>query len=187
MAGGGWLRETPDLQSEGISLESRRLGEGTLRSRGGIAMLGFGFDTELTIDDRWKVPLSGVNFWWATGRYDAVNTSFDGSIAHVQPWTGYRIDLLFPGFGRRIKLRRNMVSFAFRTGASRLRMDGTVAAGASENELALTRWTFLAQIEVEGCRRLDPTTRVCLQIVPRVYEHTLLNGLTVGIRMEWGR
>jgi hypothetical protein len=80
-----------------------------------------------------------------------------------------------------------MVSFAIRTGASRIGMDGTVAGGASMTNLQLSRWTFLAQIEVEGCRRLDPTFRVCLQVVPRVYEHTLLNGLSIGFRMEWGR
>ncbi len=185
--GGAWLRETPALDSEAVSLTSRRIGEGQLRSRGGLAMLGFGMDTEFTIDDRWKVPLAGYNAWWATGNYDAVNTSFDGSIAQTKPWSAYRIDILLPGFGRRIKLRRNLVSFTLRAGASRLKMDGTVADGAGVADLELTRWTFLAQIELEACRRLDPTTRICLQVVPRIYEHEFMNGLTVGLRMEWGR
>lgn len=187
MASGGWLRETPDLESDAVSLDSRRIGEGRLRSRGGIAMLGIGSDAEFTIDDRWKVPVGGAQLWWATGSYDSVNTSFDGSIAQQKPWTAYRIDLLFPGFGRRIKLRRNMVSFAVRTGASRIRMDGSVAAGTTSTEIELTKWTFLAQVEVEGCRRLDPSTRICLQIAPRLYEHSFLNGLSIGFRMEWGR
>jgi hypothetical protein len=184
---GGWLRDLPDMQTSAVSLDSRRIGDGALRSRGGVAMYGVGADVDLTVDDRWRVPIGGVNVWWPIGSYDSVNTSFDGSIAHEKPWTTTRVDLLFPGFGRRVKLRRNMVSFAIRTGASRIGMDGTVAAGPGLTDIELSRWTFLAQIEVEGCRRLDPTFRVCLQVVPRVYEHTLLNGLSIGFRMEWGR
>jgi len=184
---GGWLRETPELTSEAVDLAARRIGEGKLRSRGGLAMAGFGMDTELALDDRWRLPLTGFNAWWAVGNYDAVNTSFDGSIAKTEPWSAFRFDVLLPGFGRRVKLRRNMVGFAIRTGASRIKMDGTVADGAASGVLDLARWTFLAQIEIEGCRRLDPTTRICLQIVPRIYEHEFMNGLTFGIRMEWGR
>jgi hypothetical protein len=184
---GGWLRGVPDMNTSGVSLDSRRIGDGALRSRGGLAMIGIGGDLDLTVDDRWRLALGGVNFWWPVGTYDSVNTSLDGSIAHEKPWSASRMDVLLPGFGRRVKLRRNMVSFAIRTGASRLGMDGTVAAGSDSTNLELSRWTFLAQIEVEGCRRLDPTYRVCVQVVPRVYEHTFLNGLSIGFRMEWGR
>jgi hypothetical protein len=80
-----------------------------------------------------------------------------------------------------------MVSVSLRTGISRLGMEGTVAAGGDQTDLDLARWTFLAQAEVEGCRRLDPETRLCIQVVPRIYEHSFMNGLTIGLRMEWGR
>lgn len=184
---GGYLRETPDMSSDAVSLSSRHIGEGRLRSRGGLAMIGLGSDIELTIDDRWRLPLGGFNMWWPIGNYDTVNSSFDGSIAHLKPWTATRMDILFPGFGRRIKLRRNMVSFALRTGVSRIAMDGDVSAGSELTGVDLTRWTFLAQIEVEACRRLDPTYRFCVQVVPRIYEHALMNGFSVGVKMEWGR
>ena len=88
---GGWLRETPSMSADAVSLESRRIGEGALRSRGGVAMLGIGADTELTFDDRWKVPVLGLQGWFPVGRYDAVNTSFDGSVAQLKPWTASRI------------------------------------------------------------------------------------------------
>lgn len=184
---GGWLRETPDMNADGLSLEARHIGDGRLRSRGGVGMVGLGSNLDLTVDDRWLVPLGGFDMWWPVGNYDTVNTSFDGSIAHLKPWTTTRWDILFPGFGRRIKLRRNMVSFALRTGLSRVGMEGDVASGSSLTQLDLTRYTFLAQIEIEACRRLDPTFRICAQVVPRVYEHTLMNGLSIGFKMEWGR
>lgn len=186
-ASGGWLRETPDLHADAIDLDSRRIGEGLLRSRGGLAMVGVGADVALTVDDRWLVPVGGFHLWWPVGDYDRVRTSFDGSVASEEPWKASRVDLLFPGFGRRVKLRRNQVSFAVRTGASRIAMDGTVAGGAVSADLELSRWTFLAQVEIEGCRRLDPELRVCAQVAPRLYEHTFLNGLSIGLRLEWGR
>lgn len=184
---GGWLREMPSLSSEPVRLDSRRIGEGSLRGRGGLGMAAIGADTGFTIDDRWMLPVTGFYAWWAVGNYDSVTTSFDGSIAHLKPWTASRFDILLPGFGRRIKLRRNMVSFAFRTGATYLGMDGTAAGGTETSNLELSKWSFLAQVEVEGCRRLDPTFRACVQVVPRIYENTFLNGLSVGFRLEWGR
>ena len=60
---GGWLRDTPDMSTDGVSLESRHIGDGRLRSRGGLGMVGIGSDLDLTVDDRWLVPLGGFNMW----------------------------------------------------------------------------------------------------------------------------
>lgn len=184
---GGWLRETPTFTTQPISTEAREIGESRLRTGRGLAMLGFGADIELTIDDRWKVPLVGGNAMWAVGSYDTTVTSLDGSIASVRPWTTFRGDFLMPGIGRRWKHRRNMWAASVRSGVSILTMGGAVAAGAGNVDLDLSTATFLVQVELEGCRRLDPTTRICLQVVPRLYEHELLNGVTFGLRMEWGQ
>jgi len=185
---GGWLRETPDFTTEKMSTTARDISEGTVRSRGGLAMMGLGFDTDLIIDDRWKVPTLGGNAFWAIGSYSSLITSRDGSVVRLRPWTTWRGDILLPGIGRRWKHRRYMVEAALRTGVSWMQVAGSVAAGGDRVELTNTQAiTFLLQAEIEGCRRLDPTTRVCLQIVPRLYEHGWLNGGTVGIRMEWGR
>lgn len=185
--GGGWLRESPDLDSDQVSLAARDIAKGTLKNRGGLAMFGFGGDIELTLTDKWKFPLAGAAVWWAMGTYDGVTTSYDGSIAHIHPWSTFRADLLLPGIGRRIKLRRNMISVALRTGVTWLKMDGDVATGSSQAGLDLSAASFLLQAEVEACRRLDPTTRLCVQVTPRVYEYTLMNGLTVNLRLEWGQ
>jgi hypothetical protein len=44
----------------------------------------------------------------------------------------------------------------------------------------------MLQFEVEACRRLDPTTRICVHAAPRIYDYEFVNGGIIGIRMEWG-
>ncbi len=185
--GAGWLRQTPTLTAREVSTSAREMGEGPIRTGRSLGMLGVGADLDLTIDDRWKVPLFGGNAWWAIGSYDSLVTSFDGSIANLRTWSTFRGDVLLPGIGRRWKHRRMMWAAAVRSGISFTTMGGTVAAGGETYPLDLRAATFLVQVELEGCRRLDPTTRVCLQVVPRLYEYELLNGITFGVRMEWGR
>jgi len=184
---GGWLRQTPAFTTKPVTTSAREMGESRIAAGRSIGMLGLSSDLELTLDDRWRVPLIGGALWWAVGSYDATITSLDGSIARVRPWSAFRGDIFLPGVGRRWKYRRNMVGLAARTGVSFMTMGGTVAAGGDSSPIDLTAATFLVQVELEACRRLDPTTRVCVQVVPRVFEHELLNGVTFGLRMEWGR
>jgi hypothetical protein len=184
---GAWMRRAPTLTVAPVTTGAREMGQGEIRQRSGVAMIGVGGDLELTVDDRWRVPLAGGYVYWAVGSYDGVVTGHDGSIAHLRPWSSSRVDVLLPGFGRRWKHRRWMYGVAARTGISWFDMNGTVAAGGDRAPLDLGAQSFVFQIEVEACRRLDPTTRVCAQVAPRVYDHEFLNGLTLGVRMEWGR
>jgi hypothetical protein len=184
--GGAWVRRTPTMTSTPISTIAREMGKREVATGRSLALLGFVGDVDMTIDDRWKVPLLGGGIYWAAGPYDAVLTSADGSIARLRPWSTLRGDILLPGLGRRWKHRRNMASVTLRTGVSFMNMGGAVAAATNWAPLTLEATTFLLQVEVEACRRLDPTTRACFQVVPRLYDHEVLNGVTFGLRMEWG-
>jgi hypothetical protein len=184
---GAWVRETPTFTSNPVTTNAREIGEGRVRTGRGLAMLGLGVDSELTLDDRWRVPLLGANIWWAVGPSDLTVTSLDGSVASVRPWSMSRGDVLLPGLGRRWKHRRNMWGAAVRTGVSFASMGGSLSDGAGSVPLELFATTFLVQLELEGCRRLDPTMRACVQISPRIYDHDLFNGVTFGLRLEWGR
>lgn len=184
---GAWVRQSPTLSARSVSTSARDIAAGDVETGGGLAMLGPSADVDLTIDDRWKVPLVGAAAYWAVGSYDTTVTSLDGSIARVRPWSTFRADLFLPGVGRRWKHRRNMWGAAIRTGVSFVTVGGSVAAGSESEPLSLGATSFLLAVELEACRRLDPTTRVCIQVVPRVYDHELMNGLTFGVRMEWGR
>lgn len=186
-AGAGWLRQSPTLGSSALSTSARDIGASRVRTGRSLVSAALGFDAGLAIDDRWMVPLFGGNAGWAVGSHDSLVTSIDGSIAGVRPWTTFRGDILLPGLGRRWKHRRSSWGAALRTGVTYTSMKGTVAAGTESVPLELQATTFLLQAEIEACRRLDPTTRVCLLVAPRIYEHQLLNGVSVGLRMEWGR
>ena len=61
------------------------------------------------------------------------------------------------------------------------------APGTDTVPLDLSAASIVLQAEIEACRRLDPTTRVCLHVAPRFYDFSAANGITAGIRMEWGR
>ena len=183
----GYLRNIPSLGAGKVSTAARDIAAGDVAARGGLWLLGGTVDLQLTIDDRWTMPLLGATGMWAVGQPAPVSTSFDGSIAHIRPRTAFRGDLLLLGVGRRWKHRRYMYGLAARTGISQIAMDGDVAAGTSRTSLDLSATTFLFTVEAEGCRRIDPEVRVCLQVAPRIYEHQFLNGVTFGLRMEWGR
>lgn len=183
----GYLRNVPSLGAGKVSTTARDIAAGDVAARGGLWLLGGTVDLQLTIDDRWTMPLLGVTGMWAVGQDAPISSSFDGSIAQVRPHTAFRFDVLLPGVGRRWKHRRFMYSLAARTGISSISMDGDVAAGTSRTPLDLRSTTFLLTVEAEGCRRLDPDHRICFQVAPRVYEHQFLNGVTFGLRMEWGR
>lgn len=190
VAGGvgvSWIRTMPTLRSASVTTAARELPEHDVPVGGSVAALGGSFDLSLVVDDRWSVPGFGFGAYTAIGRYDAITTSVDGSIARLRPWSTYEVDLLLPGLGYRVKRRRFMVSASLRTGISGLHVGGSVAGGAEEQQLSLSGLSPMLQAELEACRRLDPITRACIQIAPRLYDFGIMNGATFGLRVEWGR
>lgn len=182
-----WLRATPALTTPPLLTSARDLPEGRVPMRGGQTMLGGYVDIALTIDDRWVVPMLGGGAYHAAGTYDAVITSRDGSIVRARPWSTFSAEILLPGVGYRVKKRRWMFGSALRTGAAWMSMDGVMASGAEADPIELSASTFFVQAELEACRRFDPTTRLCLQVAPRIYDYELMNGAMFGLRVEWGR
>ncbi len=189
-AGGGikWMRTLPTLQAEATNTSARSLPAQDVATGGGsVTALGGSFDLSVVLDDHWMIPGFGLGVYGAIGSYPSVLTTVDGSIARVRPWTMFAIDLLSPGIGYRIKKRRFMFSGAIRSGVSIMHVDGSIAGAKDEQPMALTGVSVLVQAELEACRRLDPVTRVCLQVAPRLYDFGSLNGATFGLRVEWGR
>jgi hypothetical protein len=182
-----WMRAAPAMAAPRLTTFTREIAGGDVPMRGGTTMLGGYVDAAVVLDDRFLLPLIGGGYYAAGGSYDAVITSRDGSIVRMQPWTTESLDIYLPGLGYRVKRRRWLFGAAVRTGVSFLAMEGLLADGIEWSPLETKRTTFLLQAELEVCRRLDPTTRVCLQVAPRIYDHTLLNGVMFGLRAEWGR
>lgn len=185
--GVSWRRAVPTLTGEATSTAARDVPESGVPIGGALTSLGAAFDLGVTIDDRWIVPTLGLGGYGALGSYDTVVTSADGSIARVRPWTTYEIDALLPGLGYRAKQRRFMFSASVRSGLTYLHANGSVAGGGDEQPMKLSGYSLLVQAEIEACRRLDPMTRACLHIAPRIYDFGFMNGATFGLRVEWGR
>ncbi len=185
--GAAWMRALPTLHSAALSTAARDVPDARIPVGGSLTWMGAGFELGMTVDAHVVIPGLGIAAYAAVGSYDTVLTSADGSIATVRPWTAFRIDVPLPGIGYRVKERRWMFQADIRTGISIMSLNGTIAGGSSETETPLTAITPMLVAEVEACRRLDPVTRVCLQVAPRIYDFGVMNGGTLGLRVEWGR
>jgi hypothetical protein len=187
LGGVAWTRSLPTLTSARTLTAARDVRESHVAIGGSLFAVGGGVDFGLALDDRLMLPGLGFAGYGAVGSYDTVLTSADGSIARVRPWTTYQLDLLLPGVGYRMKHRRFMFVASVRTGISGMFMNGSIAGGDGDTLASLSGMSGLLQVELEACRRLDPVTRVCAQLAPRIYDFGFMNGATVGLRMEWGR
>jgi hypothetical protein len=180
-------RELPALRSEDLVTSARTIDEGgRVPNRGGIVMLGGRLDFQVVVDDRWIVPFIGVGVYGAVGSYPTTVSALDGSVARLRPWTAYEIDALLPGFGWRMNRRRWMFAGDVRLGVGFFQERVSVAAGADSFLFDGAATSLLVDVDLVGCRRLDPLQRVCLQVTPRIYDFGFANGGTIGLRWELG-
>jgi hypothetical protein len=155
-------------------------------SVGPLTLGGVGFDAGVALDDRIMFPILSFGFNTALGQSPRVVSSVDGSFADVRPWTAWMYDIGLPGLGFRFKERRWLFSILIRPGVSYLSMNGAVASGPDTHDVTMTALSLYARVQVEACRRIDPTQRVCLFVAPSVYEFGFGTGGTAGIRWEIG-
>lgn len=186
-AGAAWTRALPALTTPSVTTGAREVPEARIPIGGSLTWMGAGFELGMTVDDRILIPGVGIAGYAAVGSYDTVLSAADGSIARVRPWTAYRLDILLPGIGYRMKHRRYMFEASLRTGVSAMYMGGSISGGAGDTATSLSAYAGVLQAELEACRRLDPVTRVCVQVAPRIYDFGFMNGATLGLRVEWGR
>jgi hypothetical protein len=186
-----WVRQMPQIQlNSPVDTSLRTLPPGTLPSTGSQQFLAFTWDTAATANDRWLIPLFGLQFGWAIGSSPAVVTSLDGSIVQMRPWSSDLFTVLLPGFGVRIKERRWMIEAAVRGVVSVAWMNITVASGASSQDLTDGQPLFAVGLglraDLEACRRIDPVQRACVFVSPALYEFSPFNGGSIGLRWEVG-
>jgi hypothetical protein len=166
-----WLREVPSAEAK-------------YKSQG--LFWGLGGDMAIAWNDRWLIPVLGFEFALAVGSSPRVLVSADGTIVELRPWTAIRTTFLGPGFGVRGKQRRWMWSAFLQTGASYLMMKAQVAAGTEAVSAEAGRWSPVLRAVAEVCRRLDPVTRACVFAAPHAYDFGWANGISGGLRWEFG-
>jgi len=186
-----WMRALPpiDLHSPYDGLP-RTVPAGTLPSAGAHQFMAITWDTSLTIDDRWLIPILGIQYGWSVGESPDVVTSLDGTIVHMQTWTTNVLTALLPGAGVRGKVRRWMFSADVRPVASFVWMSAMAAQGTNSSDLGDGHSLFAVGLgvraELEACRRVDPVQRACLVVSPALYEFSAMNGGSIGLRWEVG-
>ena len=181
---GTYMRAMPPLPL--ASSDAARTLSGRLPSVGHLTLAGASGDLTLTLDRHIVLPIAGIGLSAAVGSSPRVLSSVDGSIVEQRPWTTYMGDLLLPGIGYRIKERRWMFSGVVRTGLSYVSTSGSAASGADTSEIRGSALSVMVRVELEACRRIDPTERVCFAVSPSIYQFGFGNAVTAGLRWEFG-
>jgi hypothetical protein len=183
------LAELPAFEVPDESRETnyRFLTKGARLPAGGpITTMGGGVDVNFIFGDRYRLNLFGMDLLVAAGPQQRIASNVDGSIATLRPWTTIRYDVGLLGFGARFKHRRYAWGVGLRSGFSFMQMGATLAEGANVEPLekGVTATSVLLRAEVEGCRRLDPTRRLCVVLTPSIYDYGWGNGMSFGLRWE---
>jgi hypothetical protein len=186
-----WVRSMPEMSLRSpFETPLRTLPSGTLPSTGSQQFLSFAWDSAAVVNDRWLIPLFGLQLGWAIGSSPDVVTSLDGSIVHMHSWSADLGSVLLPGFGVRATRRRWMFQADVRPVLSFTWMGADVANGSSSVNLSGSEAFFALGLglraELEACRRLDPVQRACLVVSPVLYEFSAFNGGSIGLRWEVG-
>lgn len=182
-------RAMPDLQlsaPEEVLLPSREAVAGTLPTVGGFRSFGASADMNLVLRPRFTIPIFGLGLYLPVGDHAPIRSAVDGSIATVQPWRLIGIDFLGPGFGVRTVERRYFFEASVRFSILVLTGTSQVAAGREAIDVQVHGIAPGARAEMSACRRLDPESRVCLTVSPRLFEVRPLSGMTVGLTWVWG-
>lgn len=181
-------RAIPDLHlREEPTLSSRETVSGTLPTAGGFRAFGGFADAALVLRPRVTVPLFGLGGYFPVGDHAPVRSAVDGSIATVQPWRMFAIDVLGPGLGLRTIERRYFFEATVRVAMLYMGGKAEIAAGREAVEVDVQAVAFGARAELSACRRLDPVSRVCLSLAPRLFEVRALNGASLSLTWAWGQ
>ncbi len=181
------MRAMPSLRlSDDSVLPSRGALEGKMKTAGGFRVFGGYFDSTLTVRPRLSVPLFGLGFYVPVGDHAPVNSALDGSVATLEPWRMFAVDVLGPGIGLRATHRRWFFEGSLRFALLLIGGKSTVASGREAVSVEVLGAAPGARAEISVCRRLDPTSRVCLAFAPRLYEVEPLSGASLSLSWVWG-
>jgi hypothetical protein len=134
----------------------------------------------------WVFPLLGLSTYAAVGTSPRVLGAIDGTVGELRGWTAMAGDVTLSGLGYRVNDRRWMFGVEVRPGIAFVMATGALYAGDLATEVPSQRVGFALRGEVEGCRRIDPTHRLCLVASPNLYAFGFGNGGALTLRWEMG-
>ncbi len=134
----------------------------------------------------WIFSVLGARVGGAIGPYSAALRSVDGSPVRLRPWSAWHADVTGLGLRYRKNLRRWSVGAGFTLGAGFLIVPADVGYGAESIPGNVMTPTWMLRGSVEGCRRLDPVTRVCVAFMPYIHQYKWFDGGALALRWEVG-
>ncbi len=163
-----------------------RFDEATVPIGSGGFMLGGSVGMALVYADRWIFPSLAFDLLHSVGSRPRLLSGRGGSIVSSETWTTYQIGVTMVGVGVRGKHRRWAGSVILEPGFVVQTTGVTAPKYDSSAEANAVAFSPRFQIAANGCRRLDPTLRLCLSVTPHVYALGFFNGFTLGFRTEIG-
>jgi hypothetical protein len=143
--------------------------------------------SSFVIGDRWVIPIFQTSFGGVAGPTPTAAGTFDGDPARVNLRGAFRSDVGILGFGVRGNHRRWSGGIrAVPTVVIVANVRATVPDGPGTVDLTMNTVYFGIRAEFEGCRRLDPRTRLCVVGAPSLFDGRPFNGFTFGFRMDLG-
>jgi hypothetical protein len=163
-----------------------RFDEATVPMGPGGVLIGASVGFAIVMHDRWIFPSGGFDLVHAVGAGPRLLSGRGGNIVASETWTTTQLGLTLLGVGVRGKYRRWQGSVILEPGLLVQLTD--VSAPAYEGEARSNASALGARVLVTGtgCRRLDPTLRLCFSASPHVYALGFGNGFTLGFRTEVG-
>lgn len=184
---GGVFRQGAGVDVQPSVTSLRTLPAATLPAFGPTGFAGVGARLEWA--DRGPIVLDPmvVRFAGAFGPTSRTLGGIDGTLASVDPGS-MLYGSLSTGIGFRAKRRRWMFGATMDIGASLMSAHAVVYDGTNAVALDVQpSFSFMMDLDLEACRRIDPTSRVCIVLRPHVYDFGFFNGASIALRWEIGR
>ena len=181
------VRRTPALSFEGAivaTADSRRYPHGPIGARPGYTAIGLSVDYGFTFDDSLIVPLLGGGVAFAAGTYESRTIDVDGAIGSASADRAVMFRVFLPGLGVRAKRGRTMFEASLRGEYDRVTVEASYARGAESVSFPVRGDSLVLLGDASVCSRLDPTTRLCFAVQPRLYDSGWLGGVGFALRYE---
>lgn len=159
---------------------------GTIPPFGPTGHAGVGVDLAWGGRGPFVFDIVAVKFAGAFGPTSRTLGAVDGTIVSADPGSMIYAGLS-TGAGVRFKRRRFAFGVMAHIGASMMSTKAFAQDLNGPRELSSTpSFDLLVDLDASVCRRIDPTSRLCLAIRPHVYNFGFLNGASIALRWEVG-
>lgn len=171
----------PEAPAHGFRTDVNRVPIGS----GGV-LLGVGAGMSIVWGNRFIFPAISMDFAHSLGARGRVLSGEAGAVLSAETWSTFQFGATLLGVGVRGRHRQWAGSLLLEPGF--VGQSTNIRTPVYEGEASWRAQAFSPRLllTATGCRRIDPTLRICLSASPHVYALGFGNGFTLGFRTEVG-